>query len=114
MARQQLALMIRQSYRYDTGWACLDEWDHLGGYSVLKYRATVPDDDGRMIHAWTVRVDPHQGTSKDKIRAALLTGFAWGCRCEHDCCGHRQGSAREAVHKGGREWVVTGSSYLNI
>lgn len=47
------------------------------------------------------------------LEAAAGAHFSGGCRCEHDCCGHRQhhGIARMVSP---RELVVTISSYLNV
>jgi hypothetical protein len=112
--RQQLALQRRLTHHYVPGWAGEDEWQSVGGYSLLRTR-TIPGGDWESW-GWsnTVRVDASPGAGKLDIERALLDTFAWGCRCEHDCCGHVQGAAHKAVHIKGREWVVHGRSSRNV
>jgi len=111
--RRQIALQRRLTHHYVQGWAGEDEWQCLGGYSLLNNHIIQRDQDS---WEWrnTVRVDAYPGAGMKEIERALRDTFARGCRCEHDCCGHVQDAAYKVVHIKGREWVVHGRSSRNV
>lgn len=73
--RQQLALQHRLTHRYVQGWAGEDEWQCLGGYSLLNNH-TIPGDQDSWWWRNTVRVDAYPGAGMKVIERALCDTFA--------------------------------------
>ncbi|WP_321966984.1 hypothetical protein [Burkholderia cepacia] len=99
----------RLTHRYAIGWQHLDEHEYLGEFRVLNVR-NFPLSDGDVEdvgeRVYTIRV-PRLVSDSD-IRAALVSELSYGCRCEHDCCGHTFVNVRhrDVVRVKQRRWVV--------
>jgi hypothetical protein len=116
--RKQNDLSARITYRYAPGYDALDEWtESIGKFSVLNARHARGYDD--IDSTLTLRVDKSQFAKDHKkpdelIERALISTLTKGCRCEHDCCGHWQTSARDARKVSGKEWIVRVYAYRNV
>lgn len=134
-------IYARLTHKYTTGWAHLDRQEFVGLFFVTEPRVTSMDDDGdyRSIVHGKLRLDTlanarklwrkhapkdwvprhaKRGTKPSRVpfklwlRGQIGEGFADGCRCEHDCCGHYQRYAR--VFLEGRHVRVLVTSYQNL
>ncbi len=107
----------RLTFQFNDSWKDEDEHQYVGEFMILKCRIRHPSlqdssngEAGERIY--TVRVP--RGVSRDDIINALRDSFTYGCRCEHDCCGHLQSYAYLPRRQKRRTWMVEVRSYYNV
>lgn len=121
-------IYARLTHKYRAGWAELDRHEYVTTLRLTAPKLLSIDDDGtkdRIVHGrisakqreqarkvWEKL--PRQGRApfKQWLCAAVSETFDYGCRCEHDCCGHYQNHAMARMY--GRNVVVAVHSYRNI
>lgn len=105
-------LEIRRTFKYNTAYSHLDEWEEIGVTRFLGVTREKKDEESvRSTKLFSVNSD----ASDEEIRQALMGREAFACNCEHDCCGHLFGSATNArkVPKS-KMWLVKVSAYRNF
>lgn len=93
---KNISLAKRETHNYTSAWKHLDRWSDIGEASVVAFGdESDPDSNGEAGSGWSlVRIDRLEPdfTVQDAIEA-LADEYSYGCKCEHDCCGHRFGGA---------------------
>lgn len=128
---QLIQLDARLSFHYVQGWRGEDQWAPL---SASRLTAGTPiahdEDDYSVTYRHLLTFGPHGWQEAKKAYRRLLPRkerptfvrwlarmigehFAFGCRCEHDCCGHLQGSA-SATYIGRRRFSVERHNTRNV
>lgn len=134
-------LYARTSHHYAPGWSHLDDYEFLGTFRHTEPRLAHVSEDGDLVHvlhakftpvlmaearrawrrhaprarSWAGRErkgEPFRLPFKLWLAGAIADGFTHGCRCEHDCCGHYQTSARVTIE--GRHVRIRTHSYQNV
>lgn len=79
----------RLTRNYNSPWRNLDQWGEEFSFKELGGRRVKLDDDGS-FH-WSMRVIGSKTRDQAEQGSALRDHYEFGCKCEHDCCGHRFG-----------------------
>jgi hypothetical protein len=118
----KINLEIRITNRYAPGWDSEDEWQDIewqdiGTVKILGRRNFSVDYHGDSAY-WTERAIVPRETIKRYGVKAIEKAFSntlssSRCRHEHDCCGCVSYHSY-AEYKGGKEFLVRGSSSRNI
>lgn len=106
---------VRLTHKYVDGYKHLDEEEYKGIFHILSVSAPQDYDESSDSWARTYRVKAPAGLTREEIEGVLRNEFRYGCRCEHDCCGHTQSyvRARGIKHIKRREYWVSVNFYLN-
>jgi hypothetical protein len=89
MAKNDRRFLYRRlTYKYRLGWAHEDRWERIGEIRILQaYTEKALDKYGDGVsRAFLVKVFGLKDSPE--TRQAISDHFAFGCSCEHDCCGH--------------------------
>jgi hypothetical protein len=76
----------RLTFRYRAEFSDNDKWARVGDYRILKSRHSASGRSDSARRVMTLRVK--SSCSPREIVSALEDSLAYGCSCEHDCCGH--------------------------
>ncbi|KWN05905.1 hypothetical protein WT83_27895 [Burkholderia territorii] len=107
----------RLTHHYALGWEHLDEHEYLGDFRVLNVRyfpSAGGDYDDLGERVYTIRAP--RLLSEADIRDTLVSELSFGCRCQHDCCGHAFAHVyRQDVKRvKRRRWVVRVHVHRNV
>lgn len=105
-------LSMRLTYGYNSGWSHLDKWHDMGNARIIaagKHRES--HDSFRQLQI--VQVDA-PGYRPRNVMRALRETMSFGCRCEHDCCGHHFGGPVRMRKLRGNRYAVLISGHMNV
>lgn len=110
------SLSRRLTHKYVTGWDSLDRWHPLGSCQVIASKEKPRDEYGESFRRLLIiEVDAEAAKFRPRnIARAISDAFAFGCRCEHDCCGHVQAYVSRVRHLCGNRYAAVQSLYLNV
>jgi hypothetical protein len=100
--------------QYRSGWSHLERSEYVGAFKLLgnSFDNVIYSADGEHRTRLLSVVAPRGVKKRDAVKA-LEFELDYGCRCEHDCCGHWQARARAKKVKG-RKYFVEISEYMNV
>lgn len=127
---QLIRLDARLTFRYVQGWRGEDDWEPLTQARLTAGVQTAHDyEDYSTTHRHLLTFGPanwqeaqqlyHRLPREDRpsfvrwLGSMVAEHFAYGCRCEHDCCGHLQGSA-STTYIGQRRFSVERRTTRNV
>lgn len=110
---RRFAAYKRLTRKYRSGWSHLDEAVYIGTFKQLQRKLFHVDrHDENRIYLFNV-ITP-KGLKSADVRDALYDSYEYGCKCEHDCCGHWFGWAFDVKKIKPNEWSVKQSVGRNI
>jgi hypothetical protein len=111
-APEPFSISMRLTHGYVTGWNHLDRWHHLGEARVVDCGKSREDDESfRQTQIIEVNAP---GYRPRNIMRAIDATMRFGCRCEHDCCGHYFGGATKIRKLPGNRYAVVVAGSRNI
>lgn len=99
---------IRLTHRYSAGWADMDDYE-FPGFTVKVVRGRFDQGaDFDSTQTTAIEITASRPVTEREIAGALRSQYSYGCRCEHDCCGHLNGgpSRIQKTSKNGRRWTA--------
>ena len=100
---------MRLTHGYNSGWSHLDKWHSLGEARVIANGKRRENFDSYRLLQIVEVIAP--GYRHKNVIRALQETMSYGCRCEHDCCGHFSGyPARIRKLKTGKYAVMMSGS----
>lgn len=105
----------RITHKFNEGWKDLDQQEYIGRFKQLGIKAGgvhYTDDEGSTDMKLTF-VAPKGVNAEDAIEV-IRNELSYGCRCEHDCCGHMQSYGRDIKRVKGRIFTAVLHRYPNI
>lgn len=115
---QKFAGYRRLTHQYSQGWSHLDKHEYIGEFKVLNSPRHIPpalhEAESGDLGTYLMAVCAPRGVPNKVIAEVLEEEFSTSCRCEHDCCGHIQRSARRAIKTNRRTWIVPVHVYRNV
>lgn len=106
----KITLSKRLTHKYASGWEYLDESLDIGTARPLGQKTMKEDGESKTVLALFL---VNSKARVPNVKAAFYDTLRSGCRCEHDCCGHWQGSVSKVRHLGNGLYVVRSSHYRN-
>jgi hypothetical protein len=103
----------RVTHGFTDGWKSEAEHAHIGEFKELGSNRVSYSDNGESADRRITFVAPRGTSSKDAI-AVIRNHLSFGCRCEHDCCGHTQGYATDVRRTKGRRFSAVLHTYINV
>jgi hypothetical protein len=111
-APDPFSLSMRLTYGYNSGWSHLDKWHDMGSARIVDLGKHREDFDSfRQVQI--VQVDA-PGYRPRNVMRALRETMSFGCRCEHDCCGHFFGGPARIRPLAGNRYAVLMSGHRNV
>lgn len=128
---QLIALDARLTFHYVQGWRGEDQWAPLAQARLTQGVLIAHDEeDYSTTHRHLLTFGPRGWQEAKQVYRRVLPRkerptfvrwlarmvaehFAYGCRCEHDCCGHPLGSA-SATYIGRRRFSVERHTTRNV
>lgn len=128
---QLIPIDARLSFHYVQGWRGEDRWETMTTARLTGGVLIDHDwEDYSTTHRHLLTFGPHGWQEAKRVYRRLLPRkerptfvrwlarmvaehFAYGCRCEHDCCGHELGSA-SATYLGRRRFSVERHTTRNV
>lgn len=105
-------LSKRLTYHYTTGWDHLDKWHEMGTARIIREGKRREEDESmRVLQIVEVKAEGYRPAN---IIHALRDAMSFGCRCEHDCCGHFFGGPARIRKLRGNRYAVLLTASRNV
>lgn len=108
------SLSCRLTHRYNTGWNHLDKWHDIGQARIVDLGKRRDEDHGESYRQLQVIEVKAPGYRPRNVIRALHETLRFGCRCEHDCCGHYFGGASRIRPLGKNRYAVLIRASMNV
>lgn len=113
-APDPFSLSVRLTHRYNTGWSSLDKWHDIGEARIVDLGKRRDEDHGESYRETQIIEVKAPGYRPRNIVRALYETLKFGCRCEHDCCGHYFGGASRIRPLGKDRYAVLIRASMNV
>lgn len=109
---EPFSLSTRITHRYNVGWSHLDKWHDMGTARVVDMgKRRESEETYRQTQIIEVKAP---GYRPRNIMRALRETLSFGCRCEHDCCGHYFGGPTHIRPLGKDLYAVIIKASMNV
>jgi hypothetical protein len=110
--QDRIQLERQTSHRYNAGWSHLNDHEHVGTARVLARKPHGREnDEGKRTFSLLLVTSQEPA---DAIEEAIWDTMRHTCRCQHDCCGHWQGSVNRVRRLKSGLWAVIEGHFRNI